>query len=443
MNEEFWSLATEMIGTDTSKAAGNAGLQRFMERLATTSNLRLRLFAAEHDGRPQFNYLLSAGPVGKGGLLLVTHTDTVPAGPLDRWTETPPFTLKRDQGKVFGLGVADVKLDFLCKLFALRGVDPVLLNKPVHLLGTFSEEVGLIGAKRFAEQQLAELSPDWVLCGEPSELIPCPAHKGYAVVRVTATSEEAISGQFVTQSFAGKAAHSSTPHLGVNAIEVMLATLLSEHARYPVLAANGGTSPNTVPSLATAMCATKADGTAASGFDLRLSLHRLQHAWRTWCQMSAALTPATADDFSPSTVVNNWGQISSEGGKVSAVFDARLLPEHDPYALLTPFVAQAASSELHVEVLRDNAGMRARPDSKLLHALSGILEGLGRSGAWKPKATSTEAGVFARAGYDAAVFGPGVSVGNAHTANEWNRETDLDVASDVYRRLISTLCSTG
>ena len=42
--------------------------------------------------------------------------------------------------------------------------------------------------------------------------------------------------------------------------------------------------------------------------------------------------------------------------------------------------------------------------------------------------------MFARAGCDAAVTGPGVSVGNAHTANEWNRETDLEAAIELYNR---------
>lgn len=433
---DFWQAAERVVAVDTSAAQGNTGLLPVISPLA--EGLALQTFASEHLGKPQFNYLMRLGPDIPGGLLLVTHLDTVPPGPLERWTATPPFTLKREGGKVFGLGVADVSLDFLCKLFALRSLRGRVLKEPVRLLGTFSEEVGLIGAKHFAEHHLAQLRPRYVLCGEPSELIPCPAHKGYAVVEVSATSDTRLVGPAVEQTFAGKAAHSSTPHLGVNAIEQMWGAIGSQR----VFSVCGGTSNNTVPAEAKAWVAAT-EGEKREGFDLTKSLLLLREAWQEWRRLSAALQPSTAPDFSPSEVVNNLGLIRTEGATVTATFDARLLPEHVPGDLLQAFNLWAEQRGLVVRILRDNAGMRARADSPLLLELSLVLRDLGRDGTPKPKPTSTEAGVFARHGYDAAVFGPGVSVGNAHTANEWNSESDLQLAFEVYQRLILKLCAAA
>jgi acetylornithine deacetylase/succinyl-diaminopimelate desuccinylase-like protein len=61
----------------------------------------------------------------------------------------------------------------------------------------------------------------------------------------------------------------------------------------------------------------------------------------------------------------------------------------------------------------------------------------------KPRAkpTSTEAGVFARAGCEAIVFGPGRSTGNAHTANERIEMAQLEKACDLYESFLVELCA--
>src|SRR5699024_10435908 len=54
----------------------------------------------------KFNLIATRGE-GEGGLLLSGHTDTVPydAG---RWTKDP-FTLTEENGRLYGLGVIDMK----------------------------------------------------------------------------------------------------------------------------------------------------------------------------------------------------------------------------------------------------------------------------------------------------------------------------------------------
>lgn len=430
LSEAYWALAQRYISADTS--SGNLAAAPIVHDALAGTSARVREQRFSHGGREHANWLFSWGPDEPGGLLLVTHSDTVPEGPREKWTRGPAHALTRDGGQVVGLGVADVKLDFLCKAFALRSLDLAQLSRPLHLLATGAEEVGLIGAKRFMAAGLVR--PQWVLCGEPSELIPCHAHKGYAVIEVTITDPTAprfTRGKRLAVQ--GKAAHSSTPHLGVNAVLALLQTL----PEGPIGELTGGTSANTVPAAASALVA---GDESCDAVDLSRAARRMRELWSVWCALSAKLEPREDSEFTPSQVVNNLGRLTSEGASLRALFDARLLPEHNPAELIEAF--QKLASDATVTVERDNAGMRAAPDGVLLSALSRAVAAQGLPSEPRTKPTSTEAGVFFHAGCEAAVFGPGVSIGNAHTSNEWNRVRDLALAIPIYAALVRDLCMT-
>jgi acetylornithine deacetylase/succinyl-diaminopimelate desuccinylase-like protein len=136
-------------------------------------------------------------------------------------------------------------------------------------------------------------------------------------------------------------------------------------------------------------------------------------------------------------------------GQVAATLDARLLPQHDPDAFLQTF-AKAAQAwverlgrgelSLQLEVTRNASGMALPDDAPLVRSMGHALSRAGLDGAPRAKPTSTEAGVFARAGCEAIVFGPGRSTGNAHTANERIEITQLERAIDLYQSLLVELC---
>ncbi|HFO5638354.1 TPA: acetylornithine deacetylase [Escherichia coli] len=151
--------------------------------------------------RNKFNMLASCGQ-GAGGLLLAGHTDTVPFDD-GRWTRDP-FTLTEHDGKLYGLGTADMKGFFAFILDALRDVDVTKLKKPLYILATADEETSMAGARYFAET--TALRPDCAIIGEPTSLQPVRANKGH------------ISNAIRIQ---GQSGHSSDPARGVNAIELM------------------------------------------------------------------------------------------------------------------------------------------------------------------------------------------------------------------------------
>lgn len=149
----------------------------------------------------KYNMLASIGP-GIGGLLLSGHTDTVPWDE-GRWTRDP-FTLTEADGKLYGLGSADMKGFFAFVLESLRHKDLSKLTKPLRVLATADEETSMAGAREL--NKFTDLKPDYAVIGEPTNMAPVVMHKGHTTecVRIT-----------------GKSGHSSNPAAGLNAIEVM------------------------------------------------------------------------------------------------------------------------------------------------------------------------------------------------------------------------------
>jgi acetylornithine deacetylase len=149
------------------------------------------------------NLIASLGPAeGGDGLALSGHTDTVPCD-ADRW-RSDPFTATEKDGRIYGLGSADMKSFFALALSAASAIDPSALRRPLLLIATADEESSMAGAKALLPEQLAPAR--CCVIGEPTGLKPIRMHKGVMM--------EAIR-------VLGQAGHSSDPALGANAIEGM------------------------------------------------------------------------------------------------------------------------------------------------------------------------------------------------------------------------------
>src|SRR3982751_283367 len=169
LSKGFLDLARSLIAADTVSARGTRQAADLLQSLWEHAGLAVHRQVVE-DVHVNLLGGPGAGAAGAGGVLLVTHLDTVPPGPLERWT-ADPWTLTERDGFLHGLGVADVKLDALCKAEAARRLQGRKCRRPFWLLGTFGGEVGLRGARHFVGSDLfRQVSPAQVLCGEPSEL---------------------------------------------------------------------------------------------------------------------------------------------------------------------------------------------------------------------------------------------------------------------------------
>lgn len=458
MEFDLLAAARDLIAADSVSANGNLRAVEVLEGVARTLGLESFRQEAVALGAPQANLIVH--PKGArprdGGLVLVTHTDTVGSGPLDLWTKTNPWQLLQEDDTLYGLGVADVKLDALAKLQALARIPEAARGK-VAFLGTYVEEVGCLGAKHFIKDP--PFKPAWASCGEPSELRIIDAHKGYlvAIPRLEDPAPTPAPEERLRISVTGKAAHSSTPHLGVNAIDEAVAFCRAQGVEIHFI--HGGDLANKVP----ARCEVEvayAPGVEEAAKSRGYATERVRGAAPSLAKALAVgraigarkreLVLASGPDenprFDPATPVFNNGVAHTDGRRLELFFDARLLPGHDPEAIFATLEreAQALAAEagltLELEKNRANFAMELREDSPLREAAMSASRQLGLNPEPQAKPTNTEGGVFVAGGIDAIVFGPGRSTGNAHTANEWQSLSQLRKAAEWYDALIKNLC---
>ena len=156
----------------------------------------------------------------KGALLFACHLDVV--GPGEATWKHPAFEAVESDGKIYGRGSADMKGGIAAIVTAIsRIVDSgTKLQGDIIFVAAAGEETDSCGAKRFINNPgwLPELTG--VVVPEPTDFAIVTAHRGMLWLEIATK---------------GKAAHSSTPQLGVNAIASMR-SVLDELENYEITA---------------------------------------------------------------------------------------------------------------------------------------------------------------------------------------------------------------
>ena len=192
----------ELVRIDSVSSRSNAEIVDYLERRCEALNLQTKRFAYQDEhGVEKINLIALAGTEFSQNtsveLALVGHTDTVPYDP--NWQEATNLT-ERD-GRLYGRGSCDTKGFIAAALSAVETIDLASLKKPLALIFTADEEIGLRGAKHLA--QLKPLRVRYSIVGEPTSLQPIRAGKGYSLAEVVVK---------------GREAHSAYPALGASAV---------------------------------------------------------------------------------------------------------------------------------------------------------------------------------------------------------------------------------
>lgn len=423
------------------------------------AGISARLIPSTREGAEQVNLVtvVRGRETSLRPIVLNTHLDTVPPGAPELWTACSgdPLTARVDGDRIYGLGAADTKLDFAAKVFALIAIGTP--RRDVHLIGSFGEEHGLIGAKEVVE---AAILPPGAMAfvGEPSRLTAITAHKGLMVFELTLgftplKIDEPTQARRMT--FAGKAAHSSTPALGVNAIETALQAM-TINPKLNLAAISGGTAVNVVPARCDVVIATHAaldvpigGAVEAANFDGRIAaiiplevitmLTRFTAALRRYADNAGSDEPGYADP----TLTCNPGVIRSAYGSMTLEFELRPPPGlalDDVRAGVARLVEEISCSAVGISVTlaekRANPGFRAAAASETVEIAMGALANAGLQLNSGVKAGCTEAGVYAAAGLEPVVIGPGPSTGVIHAPNEYNFLSEIEAAVRFYRALL-------
>ncbi|WP_125771972.1 ArgE/DapE family deacylase [Companilactobacillus furfuricola] len=187
--------------------------------------------------------------IGSGAPILgfTGHLDVVDAGDLGLW-KSDPFSLTESDGVLYGRGVADMKAGVAAFVIAMIELKEAGLPQvgTVRLLLTFGEEIGEEGSAAVAADGLMD-DVDGLVVGEPTGFNIAYSQKGSMDIKFSSK---------------GKAAHSSMPQLGFNAIDPLM-NLLTEangvfrsHEKamdsmgpliFNVTTINGGTQVNSIP----------------------------------------------------------------------------------------------------------------------------------------------------------------------------------------------------
>jgi acetylornithine deacetylase len=316
-------------------------------------------------------------------VLFDAHQDTVPVEGMT----IDPFRPVVREGRLFGRGACDIKGGMAAMLAALaRMAKERPKRRPTVLMScTVNEEHGFTGAQglcelwrhedaslRGAQTSLRETRPHCVIVAEPTELEVVVAHKGM------------VRWQCRTK---GRAAHSSVPDRGANAIFRMTPVLQALANYQSELAATAAEHP---------LCGkpTLSVGTIRGG-------------------------------ISVNTVPDSC----------TIEIDRRLLPEDDPasvYREVIDYVARHVEHADYIEHLppiMQSRGLSEAGNAALADQLAAAVREVQGTANKSGVPFGTNATAFG-ALFPTVVFGPG-SIAQAHTADEWVELAQVERASEI------------
>jgi acetylornithine deacetylase len=205
VSSDLIALLSSLVAADSvnpSLVAGGAGeheIATLIEAWARDAELETE-WLEKTPGRP--SVLVRARGTGGGRtLLLCGHIDTVN---VEGMTDAHRPRIEGD--RLYGRGAYDMKAGVAAALIAAREASRVGLAGDVVLAAVADEEHASLGV----QEALSRVSADAAVVTEPTELELAVAHKGFVWSEI---------------EVAGRSAHGSRPHLGVDAILKMGAVL--------------------------------------------------------------------------------------------------------------------------------------------------------------------------------------------------------------------------
>ncbi len=371
--ESVEQLLEKLVAFPTVSDRPVTGIAAWMAERLEHMGLRPELIAGPGEGK--CNLVVRAGPPDTEGLVLSGHMDVVPVVG-QPWT-SDPFVLTRRDDRLIGRGSCDMKAFLAAVLSALPTLPLQKLQKELVLVFTHDEEVGCLGSRALVDlyQEQGKKLPHTCLIGEPTSFKIFRMHPGHVALRIYCQ---------------GKAAHSSKPDLGRNAI-------------------------------------LKATQVIAR-------LEEISDEWRRDIRFS--------DMLDRPFVVMNVATIHG-GSAVNIVPDScvievgfRPLPGMDAEALYAQLRERVeALGDVRAELVRVTPSLHTPEGTPL----QGLLTPWACDHRTAAAAFATDGGNLERLGVRTLVFGPG-SIDVAHQADEYVPVGELHRAVDVVRDVVQKVC---
>jgi len=375
MKSDITDMTMALIRFKSENPPGNEEeIADFLASKLKTLGFKVKLVEAEPK-RPNVIATLE-GKRGFPTLIFNGHMDVVPAGPLENW-KYPPYEPVLKNAKIYGRGAADMKGALSSIFNAAKAIVELGIDLKGNLVIQFvadEEEGGAKGTEFLVKNGLVK--GDYAVVCEPSHLRIGVAEKGFIRAEITVR---------------GKAAHSSTPSEGINAIVKMCRVIEALNdklpkkfvdRRHPLL---GGPTINV--------------GTITGGVKVNIVPDKCT------IQLDRRLIPGENSEGAFNEIIEILKSLRKRDSQLK--YEVKLIGEAEP--------SEISPQEEIVKLLERNY--------KFVFHRRPIIYGL--------KGTTDARFFINQAKIPAAVFGPG-SISEAHKVNEFVHIKELVSAAKIY-----------
>lgn len=374
MPQSVQSLLEQLIRFDSVNPSldPNGGSEyaigKFVAEFCRERNIDCRLQDVDGERR---NVLASVPGSGEDKLLFVAHLDTVPA----RDWANDPFAPVARNNKLYGRGACDTKASLAVMLTALDAIKKERPRATIVVAGSVDEEFRKKGARA-----LGAITPRFTaaVVGEPTDLEMVVAHKG------------SVRWQIET---IGRAAHTSMPENGENAIDAMAEVILALK-------------------------------------ELNADLRRRP-------------VPLTGSPSLTVSIIEGGTDVCTVPSRCVVSVDRRLVPGETPSGALQEVEEILADLRARNPIIRVRSILPAREDFPVSGAASSRLAEVTQQACRKFAGTGepcgvpygTDASELSAAGIPCVIVGPG-SIEQAHTVDEFVEIAQLHKAFEIYRSIM-------
>ncbi|MGX5805191.1 M20 family metallopeptidase [Bradyrhizobium sp. Arg314] len=365
-------VRVESINPNLSfKGSGEAAVAAYVAKFCGDQGIEFKLQPVSEGRDNVIAWVRGTDPDKR--ILFDAHLDTVPA---EGW-QRDPFSAERDGRRMYGRGTCDTKSSLAAMLHALVTVSKDKPRATVFVAGTVDEEYQKAGARALAQSGIGF---EAAVAGEPTNLEIVVAHKGSVRWRIETV---------------GRAAHSSKPELGVNAIAAMA---------------------NVIPEI------------------VRLG-DKLRGSFEHSLVGSPSLTIS---------LIQGGSDICTVPARCEIFLDRRLVPQETPAGAIAEVEKVLSALRQKYQGLQVRSILPAVEDPPLEEAIGSRIAEVaadacrdiaGTGGSFRGAPWGTDASQLQLAGAKCIVLGPGCSA-QAHTVDEYVDLDEVEKASEIYRRIM-------